>query len=419
MKKNIIAVIAAAFVAAGCSQTAPAQTDATSAEQTVIETEESGAAQETSAEEVTSSETQTETQTETEVQEVQTESEQVEDPRSYLDLNAFGWDTDFAAFTSVQAFKCTDGVTADLDGDGADETIEFRPNDSEEAKPYTDYENTGILPLTPYLIADGTETEIEVETVMNDDASFALFDKYSISTPSGLMYLCDIDAADGRQEIAFVPFTYTDDYCTMFISYHDGKFHYAGAVDYDTPDAQKENWEQQGIGDMNITWGRPLIVDGSGAVSGAVRGTFQTWFGYTQYAVDPDTGVLRELANSEIWPYTYADKDDYDAVWERVKRNWSMAEGEDDCMLLQDITVYDRPSEDGESHIMTAGAAVPTGECHVSDGRFVNEVSWDNWEDVYKDLWIYVTSKDGDHGWYHAYPYVSPDELFSVRTEYD
>ncbi|MBR4223573.1 MAG: hypothetical protein IKR73_02060 [Oscillospiraceae bacterium] len=413
------AVAAIAVMAVGCSSGAPAQESVTTAGTTASTTVSETAA----IEDVTTEAIETTTAEETTTEETKTVEETAAEDgavNAVLDPYAIAWDTDFSVLTTVATFRVdTENMTADFDGDGKDETIEFRPDESDGAKVMTDYENSGVLPLKPYLLGD-EEKEIEIVPVMSDSGWYSLFDEYSISTPSGYMYVCDIDVNDGHLDIAYVPFTYTDDYCTTFMYYKDGKLWYEGSVEYDTPDTAKERWEQLGVGDMNIIWGRPLIVDGSGVVTGAIRGSFQTWFGYTQYAIDPDTDRLRELGNTGIWPYSYADRDDYDAVWDRVKRNWYKDEAPEDCLLLKEITVHEEPSEGSPAHTMAPGAAIPTGEIHTSDGRFAEDMMWsDDWEKAYERVWIYVTAKDGTSGWYHAYPYESATDIFSALTMYD
>ncbi len=313
------------------------------------------------------------------------------------------------------AYKISDGdISVDLDGDGVDEVLNFtHNNDSDEAKEYTDYEYSGLLPVIPYL--NGEPAAILTES----NGDFDIFGEYSFSMPSGYVYVCDIMEGDGFKELAFCPFTYTDDYETVFVRYNGEKLTYLGSIGYDTPDAEHEEYEKSyGIGDMNITWGRPMVIDGSGYITAATRLSYQTWFGYTRYCISEE-GVIDELANIEVYPYGKENKDSYDAVWNKIKSNWGGADGWDDCMLQKDITVYKTPSEDAESFVMTAQPAVPTAEMRVCDSHFIPPTDYENWEEDYKTLWVYVTAKDGTSGWMHAYPYEDTANLFSVMTMYD
>ena len=409
--RAISALCLIAMTAAGCAQNTPAQTETTqatteteSSEKVLEETEETAQTEETTAEVTEMTETEEQTPDETETND-----------SAKLELSAISWDTDLYKYTNAVAYKISDGdITVDLNGDGVDEVLNFTHNDdSDEAKGYTDFENTGNLPVIPYLNGEPAQ-------ILNvEGEGFNLFDKYSFSMPSGYVYVCDIMEGDGFKELAFVPFSYTDDYNTIFVRYDGEKLCYFGSVYYDTPDAKLESVEDiNRIGDMNITWGRPMVIDGSGVVKGATRLAYQTWFGYTEYAVSEE-GILDELANVEVYPYGIENRDSYDAVWSKIKQNWDMAESEDDCMLKKDITVYKNPSEDGEGMVITAQPAVPTGEICVSDSRFIPPVDYENWESQYESMWVYVAAKDGTCGWMHAYPYDDVSDLFSVMTMYD
>ncbi len=421
MNKRIIALICAALALTACTQTpAPASTEQPAQSET-----EQAEALAVPTETATEAETTTETTTQAAAEETTTEETAAEttepaqdEPVSHEapDLTTLGWDTDYASLTNAKAYKISDGdIAVDLDGDGTDEILNFtHENDDDEAKGYTDYENSGLLPVIPYINGEPAG----IKTVMNEEYGYAVFDRNSFSMPSGYIYICDIDASDSYKEIAFVPYAYTDDYMTVFVRYKDGQLEYAGSIGYDSPDPSIETYDDTySIGDMNIPWGRPLITDGSGIVTAATRLSYQTWFGYTQYAFNED-GILAELAGVEVYPYGYENRDSYDKAWQKVKSNWSMTEDED-CMLTRDITVYSTPSEDGEAKTITAQPAIPTGEVYVSDSRFITVTSYDDWDEFHKGLWVYVAAKDGTCGWMHAYPYDDTADIFSVMTMYD
>ncbi|MBQ5330350.1 MAG: hypothetical protein J6F31_03760 [Oscillospiraceae bacterium] len=412
-------LITAALAAAVLLSTACSSGTGSSVESTVSTTgtaaETTSVTEETAAEEsVTETEAVTAEETSSVPEETEESVAEATNEAEKTELSAITWDTDLMKYTNATAYKTEDGdITVDLDGDGVDEVLNFTHfNDSDEAKEHTDNASTGILPVTPYI--NGEPAQI----LAKSENDFVLFDEYSFSMPSGYVYICDIMEGDGFKEICFVPFCYTDDYTTLFVRYDGEKLVYLGEIGYDTPDPSKEDVEESyRIGDMNITWGRPMVIDGSGEILAATRLSYQTWFGYTRYIIG-ESGEIEELANTEVYPYGIENKNDYDAVWNKVKSNWSMAESESDCMLTKELTVYAQPSFNAEFFLMSPQPAIPTGEIFVSDGHYVTSV-YDDFEEARKSTWVYVTAKDGTSGWFNAYPYEETSGLFSVMTEYD
>ena len=326
--------------------------------------------------------------------------------KSPVPLESLKWDTDYHSLTNAKACKASEGdFKFDLDGDGKAETINFTHTAGTPEKYRYEPDDHYVI---PYI--NGKKTEIVFPKTEYGD----MYAKYDFNFPSGYFYICDIDKNDSYKEIAIVPNVYTNDYYTSFFRYYDGKLHYIGGISYDTPDERTEDIETRyDANGLNITFGRPMIIDGSGYITASARAdALNTWFGYTRYAYDPETGLIRRLANLEIYPYGYENRNSYSAVWKIIRKNWFHTDDPDydpydpvpdDSMLIRDITVYKEPSFDSESFVMKAQPAVATGVYNHADGRFVPEYDYSSydWDEEQKKIWVYITAKDGTHGWFN------------------
>lgn len=335
-----------------------------------------------------------------------------------VNLYSLDWNTDYNALTNAVAYKVADGdVKVDLDGDGIPETINFTHMDtSKKAKEILKEEFEYINPVIPYI--NGKTVDVKFN---EPESGYYWLSKYIVNFPSGYFYICDIDSSDRYKEIAFVPHCYTDDYNTVFFRYYDNALHFIGSITYDSPNAELEYLDGHfSIGDMNITWGRSMIIDGSGVITAAIRLAPQTWFGYTQYEYDPETAEIRPLANKGVYPYGYSERNSYAKAWARVKRNWislDWVKDVKDCFLTRDITVYRSPSKTADSYLMKAQPAIATGQYQYSPTKYYRE--YEDYNDKYKDTWIYITAKDGTCGWFYVGSYDNWDGLFTVEIGYD
>ena len=300
--------------------------------------------------------------------------------------------TDLQSYSNAEAHRFDDGeLSVDLDGDGTDEVLDLTHTNTitvfdEEVTERAFYIN-------------GTEIKAVKKCTADEYA-----DHYeAVDSFSDYYYICDIDSSDKYKEIAIVPCTFTNEYETYFYRYENGTLSYIGDITYDVPDPATENDIQLGV---YITDGNPMIIDGSGIITAAVRcDAPQTWFGYCPYSYDEANGFV-PMDNTEVYPYGYDLKDDYNGVLSLMKDSF-YSEG---CSLLKATEVYRTPSEDSEHFTMEPQPACPTGVLYHSY----------DWESSDYDFWVYITAEDGTGGWIHYTEYPDyEDPLFSALTLYD
>ena len=229
--------------------------------------------------------------------------------------------------------------------------------------------------------------------------SFEAVDSYS-----DYFYICDIDSSDNFKEIAFVPCSFTNEFETFFYRYENGTLYFIGDIVYDVPDSEKEPDEQLGV---YLVDNNPMIIDGSGVITAAVRcDAPQTWFGYSRYEYDDSKGKIVGLKDIEVYPYGYDLKDDYKKVFSLLKDGF-YSEG---CELMKETEVYSDHSENSKHFTMQPQPACPTGVLY-------HEYDWESGD---YDYWVYITAEDGTSGWIHLTEYPDyEDPLFSVLTLYD
>lgn len=315
-----------------------------------------------------------------------------------VDLTSLTRDTDIRSLSNAEAHRFDGGeVKVDLDGDGTDEVIEFPIT-----KTVTPFDTEEISERA--FCINGKQLE-PVKKGTQDDWYGDLYKV--VDSYSDYFYICDIDSKDNYKEIAFVPCNATNEYETCFYRYENDTLYFIGSILYDVPDSKLEVLDEQ-LNGIYITDYNPMIIDGSGTITAAVRcDAPQTWFGYSRYHYDEEKGCMIAEEDVEVYPYGYDLKDDYEKVYSLLKDSF-YSEGK--CELRKEVELYRDHSEDSEHYTLQPQPACPTG---------VLDHSYD-WESDDYDYWVYIIAEDGENGWIHLteYPDYS-DPLFSVLTMYD
>lgn len=192
----------------------------------------------------------------------------------------------------------TQSLTADLDGDGQAETVEYSVVSPE-----------GALGSRCRLSIDG----VSVDESLAEQG----FNAVNVHAECAAV---DLDAADGYVELAVLEDGQSADYYTNFIRFDGEGAVYLGRV----PGL---------IGDTGYF---PVTVNGDGSVSASIlSGVLQNWAFAADYVLT-DSGL--ELVEQDFYTderYKTADKE-----------------------TLIDIYAYDAPEDDAERHVIKAGTAL-------------------------------------------------------------
>ncbi|MBP3310079.1 MAG: hypothetical protein J6L05_04625 [Ruminococcus sp.] len=183
------------------------------------------------------------------------------------------------AKTKGEYFSYNDEISFDLNSDGEKEKITYTAD-------CEDYYNLATLTV--------------------NDAQYEMWG--SIES----LLICDIDPEDKYFEIGISTLGASQDYATDFLRYDNGELYSIGSVE-DTVDGYAEYAAY--ISDVS---GESLKINGDGTVTASKRlHLFQTWFAYTTYRLNPETGMLEEIKGI-YYPYGEELKDDYNAVSSKI-----------------------------------------------------------------------------------------------------
>lgn len=192
----------------------------------------------------------------------------------------------------------TQSLSADLDGDGQEETIK-----------YSVFSADGVLGIRCRLSIDGVS--------LDDSLAEQGFNAVNVHAECAAV---DLDTADGYIELAVLEDGQSADYYTNFIRFDGETAVYLGRVP----------------GLIGDTVYFPVTVNGDGSVSASILSSvLQSWAFSADYILT-DSGL--ELVEQEFYTderYKTADKE-----------------------TLIDIYAYDAPDEGAERHVINAGTAL-------------------------------------------------------------
>lgn len=240
-------------------------------------------------------------------------------------------------------------VSIDLDMDGTDEIIEY--------------------------VVGPEDSEGEYYLSVND-IQYNLYDIWGYYAPIDLIYICDIDTSDNYYEIAVSTHGPSTDYSTAFFRYDSYGLTYMGNV------GDTIAGDQEYVFSIVDQHGESLTVNGDGTVTAAKRlDVFQTWFAYTTYKYDNDSGCFIEIADQLYYPYGEERMNDYDSVSAQINESWGVSSS------TETVNLYSEMSIDSEAVAFEPQKFVATATDNIS--------------------WVYIVGESGVSGWLYCDSYFN------------
>lgn len=279
-----------------------------------------------------------------------------------LELKDITPETDLFALTNMKKYPLGEkALNIDLDGDGTDEEFSL-----------AEY-HTGEWRVLQAVI-NGISYNLDMS-----------YDEVSDNTPDEIFF-CDIDSSDNYTEISCCRSVMTNDFYTSFYRYENGDLQRIFDISYDTPDGNGES--DMFFDEMNASvTGKPIITDGSGAITAARRLDSQTWLAYSHYIYDSESGNI-SLVCEPVYPYYYDNIYDFSAAKDFMPEYYA-GSGRPITKLLHEITIHKDPDTDSEVIILSPQEAYFTAEYPYPSEEYENGLG----------IWVHVIAEDGTHGW--------------------